>query len=87
MIRRNKISFELEIIDLLSFYLCARSVLKKILIHALCRVINEKTKHTHEKTKHIFLDDHQYFFRFHEKKLTTTAITQFLGNLHIQDTS
>ena len=80
MIRRNKINFELEITELLSFYLCARSVLKKILIHALCRVINEKTKH-------VFLDDHQYFFRFHEKKLTTTAITQFLGNLHIQDTS
>ena len=54
MIRRNKISFELEIIDLLSFYLCARSVLKKILIHALCRVINEKTKHTHEKQNTFF---------------------------------
>ena len=54
MIRRNKINFELEITELLSFYLCARSVLKKILIHALCRVINEKTKHTHTKKQNTF---------------------------------
>lgn len=67
--------------------MCSFRVKKDFDSCVMSRDQRKNKTHTHEKTKHIFLDDHQYFFRFHEKKLTTTAITQFLGNLHIQDTS